>query len=486
MRDQCSGILGILAALLSLFSTAWAAPVSPDRTRYLAFQIFTGGFDSAELRQSLPPPASLSEAVDDIRARVYVPGVPDRRLGFVIGPLSFDNSDDEVRSLIGTSFGIALRTGMAVGFHIDDSMFWGRLKNLNRHQDIEWLDWSGRPGTGRRLDWGIDPVKIMPQLCLNSPDVIGEVTKRATLIGDEIQRGRRQLHAAGKDDLFIGVIAGWETQVGKDFDTGKQLGYCALTNEGFNASRPPANFERARADIVRDFVALWARSIANAGIPKDKIYSHTAFLSESLYRLARRVNPGHTASSYLEAANATPPDIAFSRFNRPGFSTYPMPGVLEQIRDEVAKHDDMPWASSEGTAIDPSVADRGGLGMDMEAYLGNLFDHGAQFVNVFGWGVGDSNNAFRRVAEAPRSVIAYRKFLDGDALREEPIPAPQIPSVELPAKMRLIQQRLPRYVERNGPARVSSLAEQLGDQMSEHDFAKAETTADQILQIIAH
>jgi hypothetical protein len=55
-----------------------------------------------------------------------------------------------------------------VGFHIDDSMFWGRLKSLNLPGNVEWVDWSGTPGTGRRLDWSSKPLKIMPQLCLNS------------------------------------------------------------------------------------------------------------------------------------------------------------------------------------------------------------------------------------------------------------------------------------------------------------------------------
>jgi hypothetical protein len=113
----------------------------------------------------------------------------------------------------------------------------------------------------------------MPQLCLNSRDVTEEVKKRAALIGDEITKGLKKLHDAGKDDIFIGVIAGWETQIGKDFETGKPLGYCALTNKGFSAMRPPADFERARSDIVREFVAFWAQSLVNAGIPKDKIYS---------------------------------------------------------------------------------------------------------------------------------------------------------------------------------------------------------------------
>ena len=149
---------------------------APETTRYLAFQIFTGVFDSAEMRQSLPQsPDSLLKTVGDIRSRVFVPAAPGRRLGFIPGPLAFDHADEEVRKLIAGSFDIALQTDIAVGFHIDDSMFWERLKSLNLPGNIEWVDWGGKPGTGRRLDWSSKPLKIMPQLCLNSRGVTVEV-----------------------------------------------------------------------------------------------------------------------------------------------------------------------------------------------------------------------------------------------------------------------------------------------------------------------
>jgi len=476
----------IAALLLPLFcGVILAEQVAPESTRYLAFQIFTGGFDSAEMRQSLPQsPDSLLKTVEDIRASVYVPAAAGRRLGFITGPLSFDDTDEDIRKLIAASFHIALQTDMAVGFHIDDSMFWGRLKSLNLPGNIEWVDWNGKPGTGRRLDWSSKPLKIMPQLCVNSREVTAEVKKRAALIGDEVQKGLKKLHDAGKDDIFIGVIAGWETQIGRDFATGKPLGYCALTNKGFSAVHPPADFERARSGIVREFVALWAQSLVEAGIPKDKIYSHIAFMSESLYRLARYVSPDKMAASYLEAINATPPEVAFSPFNHPGFSTYPQPGHLDQLRDELARQGNPPWASSEGTAIPPEVAAQGGPGRSMEGYLGNLFNHGARLVNIFGWGVGDQGNPFRKVAEADASVVAYRKFLNGEELKEDPMPAPEIPSAALPEKMRTIQQRLPAYVDKNGPARVSSLMQRLDALMKQKKFEEAEKTADEVLQIM--
>jgi len=471
--------------LLLFWDAALAGQAGPETTRYLTLQIFTGAFDSAEMRQSLPQSQdSLLKTVEDIRGRVYVPAAAGRRLGFIAGPLAFDNTDQEIRQLIAASFDIALQTDMAVGFHIDDSMFWGRIKSLSLPGNVEWVDWSGKAGTGRRLDWSTKPLKIMPQLCLNSRGVTEEVKKRAALIGDEVQKGLQRLHEARRDDLFIGAIAGWETQIGRDFATGTPLGYCALTNKGFSAKHPPADFERARSDIVREFVALWAQSLVQAGIPKGKIYSHIAFMSETLFRITRRADPGKMPASYLEAINATPPEVAFGPFNHPGFSTYPQPGHLDQLRAELAKQGNPPWASSEGTPMDPALAEQGGQGRNMEGYLGNLFNHGARLVNIFGWGVGDQGNPFRKVAEADASVAAYRKFLKGEVLKEDPMPVTETPSAALPEKMRIIQQRLPAYVDQNGPARVSSLMQRLNEQLKQKRFEEAEKTADEVLRVL--
>jgi hypothetical protein len=153
-----------------------------DPVRYLAFQIFTGSLDSDILRKTFPPPPTdLRRTVIKLRDYIGVAARNDRKLGFILGLVSFDNSDEDVRKLIAAGFDIALDTGVAVGFHIDDSSFWGRLKKLNTADNVEWLDWQGTLNTGRRLDWGSEPVKIMPQLCIDSRNVKEAVSERAIL-----------------------------------------------------------------------------------------------------------------------------------------------------------------------------------------------------------------------------------------------------------------------------------------------------------------
>jgi len=453
-----------------------------QRTRYLTFQIFTGGFDSVTLRQAFPPSSTnLRQTVVDLRDRIGVLGKSDQQLGFILGPLAFDNSDHDVRRLISTGFDIALGTGVAVGFHIDDSMFWGRLTKLNAPDSIEWTDWRKTLNTGRRLDWSSKPMKIMPQLCFNSSAVKEVVSQRAKLIGNEIAKGLQKLHAAHRDDLFAGVIAGWETQIGKDFNTEKYLGYCALTNAGFGMNNPPANLDIARSKIIMEFASFWAQSLILAGVPQDKVYSHMAYMSSAMYNISKMANPDAVYAPYLKAVNFTPPAAAFCDHCIPGVSTYPQPGHLEQWQEELKKHGNPPWVSSEGTAIDPSDAECSGNAMSMEGYLGNLFNHGAILVNIFGWGVGDESNPFRRIAENEVALAAYRKFIAGETLHETPIPTPVIPPIDLIDKVHKIQAKLPDWIQENGASAVKDNIEHLEKSLDEKRYDIATQAAEAIL-----
>ncbi len=450
--------------------------------QYLAFQIFTRASDSPFLEKSIPPSLTVEKTVDDIIGKIGTTGGKNRKLGFVPGPISFDDTDERVRQLIRDSFAVAQKKNIAVGFHLDDSMFWGRLSFLQRTENIEWLDWDKTPNKGRRLDWSSTPTKIMPQLCLNSFAVREEVKKRAAIVGEEVKRGMEDLKTAGTADLFLGVIAGWETHIGRDFETGRFLGYCALTNKGYTSEKPPPDIDEARAEVVKEFIDFWAKSLADAGVPGEKIFSHVAFFPKNAYDFIKADQPEKMPGSYLETTNFSPPRTAFGSHHYPGFSTYPAPGHLEQILAERAKNGNPPWASVEGTAIDPGEAEKGAAGDSMEMYLGNLFNHGAVVVNIFGWGVGDASNPFRKVAENKEAILAYQKFLKGEKLKEgvkPPLPSPQFVS-----KIRKLREKLPPYIKTNGPGKVSTLYESLDKNLKSEHYAEAEKIIDKILKII--
>ena len=460
-------LFAIFLLLLSLQTAL--AETDASVTRYLSLQVFTGSAHDA-----IPPPqGELENIVEGIRDSVGATGDAARHLGFIIGPLSFDVSDANLHQLIALSFDIALKTDMAVGFHIDDMMFWDRLEYLRTRENIEWLDWKGTPNTGRRLDWSSKPLKVAPQLCLNAKAVRQAVAARAHFIGAAVAEGVKKLAQAGKPELFMGVIAGWETMIGQDFDTGQPLGYCALTNAGFSEGKPPADLNAARNDIIRDFTGFWAQNLADAGVPADKIYSHAAYTSREARKLAAQKLDNVPDWSQTAFANGVVP----------GFSTYPQPGEVSAIAEEAAKHGGR-WISSEGTAIDPGAAEQGGPDVGMENYLGNLFNHGATLVNIYGWVVGPADNPFRSLAESEAAIHAYRKFLHGEALTDKPYAADTFPSPTLIAKLRRVQTEAPAFAQKYGPGDLQALGSQLDAHLKKHELKEAEQTADQMLKIV--
>ena len=468
----------LLAILLLLLpATAYSA----TDTRYLAFQIFTSGAERNGATNFPPLQGEVGDIVQGIRDKIGTAGNGERHAGFIVGPLSFNVDEEHIHKLIGDSFDIALRTDLAVGFHVDDMMFWNRLAFLNKPENLEWTGWDGTPNTGRRLDWSSKPTKIEPQLCLNARAVRQAVAARAQFIGKAVAEGVKKLAQAGKPELFIGVIAGWETMIGQDFDTGAPLGYCALTNAGFSAAHPPADMNAARNDVIRDFISFWAQNLRAAGVPADKIYSHAAFTSQRLRRMSAQMNPPKPG------AMDNVPDwtgFAFADGVHPGLSTYPLPDEIAEISAEMAKHGDAAWASSEGAAIDPGAAEQGGGGVGMEIYLGNLFNHGARFVNVYGWNVGPPDNGFRKTAEAPGAIAAYQKFLRGEKLDEKPYSADGLPSDALLAKIHRVQTEAPAYAQAHGPGPLPQLSQQLEAHLKNRELKEAEQTADEMLKIV--
>jgi hypothetical protein len=197
-----------------------------------------------------------------------------------------------------------------------------------------------------------------------------------------------------------------------------------------------------------------------------------------------RMNRAPADVPYVRLVNFTPPPTAFCNDCVPGFSTYPQPGALEQWQKELSKHGNPGWASCEGTAIEPDVAAAGDKPMNMERYLGNLFNHGAVLVNVFGWGIGDKANGFRKTAESDEAIAAYSKFISGQKLDEAPIPIPAIPPMGLKEKMRTLQATLPQWIEEHGPAQVKDNMENLQALLNEKKFDEASPVADAILKTI--
>jgi hypothetical protein len=466
-------------------------------TRYLAFQIFTYGPNPiiATMGEGthpqparFPDKAVLRDYIGDIKRRIGAVGDPKTRLAVVLGHLSFDHGDAEITRFIEDAFNLALETNVAVGFHIDDSMFWGRRKDLlSDPKNVEALDWDGTPSTGRRLDWSKEPSAAPPQMCYNSKGIQREVQKRAALIGRAIQAGVNRLQQLKRPELFAGVIAGSETMIGQDFKTGKYLGYRALLNRGFSRKNPPQDMDVEREKVVQEFIDLWTKGLAEAGVSPQKIYSHTAFLSRRAFggddkQVTYMKRKGEI--TYSQHNHFAPPSVAFGKYHRPGFSTYPQAGLFDDIYEEVARHKQVGWASCEGTNMQPSSGP-GQTGMNMETYLAKMFNHGATLVNVFAWGIGGDANKnidFRVVTEGEEALQAYRKFLKGEPLVE----AKTVASLtdRLPPKIHKIQKELPAWIQKSRNRDAVALMQKLDEYLKAKNFEEAEKTADSILKLM--
>ena len=473
--------------LVCLLVCAFLGSVPADQTPaaetgYLTFQVQTGlpGYAS----QFHPPPgrfsltkAQMEEFVRDVVKAIGMTGDARHKLAFAVGPLCFDMTDDETRQFIHDAFAVARENDVAVAFHIDDSMSWGQRRDLLSNPDnLETADWKQIPNTGRRADWGRKPTRFPPQMCFNSPAIVAAVKDRAGLIGSAIQPELAALKAQGQEHLYAGVIAGWETQMGRDLDTDRQLGYRALSHRGFSESHPPQDADRERVQVVKEFMELWANSLRAAGTPREKIFCHIAFTSQGLRAADAR-------DSYAGKVHFAPPEVAFSSAYRPGFSTYPEGATFREIHAALAEHGSPGWISAEGVNVSPT-------GMPgeptMASYLARMFNHGAVLVNVFSWGIGGEamrNNFFRRATENSEALAAYGKFLRGEALVETV--ATGFSSEAFQAKMHRIQTELSGWVQTSGQqAQAMALTQKIKAFLKDKQWPAADKAADELLALM--
>lgn len=395
------------------------SPIATDKIQYLTFQIgtyhasYTLSGDGKpiyhpDIKVETQPfnKQSTKNLVTETIVNRFGGGLrgdgKTRQVGFFVGPMALDHTDEELRSIVRASFEIADETDVAAGFHIDDSMFWQRRRDLWKNpKNIEWLDWGETPNTGRQLSWGAE-ARLAPQMCFNSKEIQAEITRIARdVIGKEIKSGVDLLKAKNKGHLFAGVIPGWETQIGADFFTRKSLGYCALRNKGFNRTKPPSDIDRERETIVAEFIDLWAKGLIDAGIEKEKIYGHVAFVPKKIFERLKSAGLRDTYSSFARFGT---PTVAFSgKYYNPGFSLY---GSLDELATEIDRRKPVKWAITEGTVS----AEEGSKLPSWEKYLAGLFNRGATFANIF-----PMNNDTRE------AIVAYRKFLRGERLSETAI-----------------------------------------------------------------
>ena len=469
----------LLACLLSSFFLGHANAAPEKETEYLAFQVWPRmvGYPGIP---PLPGHLALSkvqmaEFVQSVVKAIGTTGDARHKLAFTIGPLCFDMPDEEIRQWIRDAFAVAWENDVAVALHIDDSMSWGRRKDLLANPDnIETTGWNQTPNTARNLSWGPTPLEFPPQICYNAPAIVAAAKGRAELIGAEIKRELAALKATGKEHLFAGVIAGSETQISAEFGTKRHLGFRALAHRGFSEKNPPKDLDAERVSVVREWIELWCHSLHTAGTPREKIFCHIAFTDQGLRKADAK-------ESYAEKVAFAVPEVAFSSAYRPGFSTYPEGRTFPEVYAVLAAHGSPGWISAEGTNVSPTTMPGEPT---METYLGRMFNHGAVLTNVFSWGIGgeaQGNNFFRRATENPEALAAYAKFLRGEKLVE----SAGFSGSSFQEKMRTIQAELPGWIQKTGrPAEAMPLVQKIQSLAKDKQWQEADKTADEVLALI--
>src|ERR1700722_16160143 len=184
----------ILALLLAIScclpTTAREKPATPKgekaekETRYLVFQVWPllHGYPGIPPK---PGHFSLSKSqmegfVSDVAKAIGTTGDARHKLGFAVGPFSFDVSDEETRQWLRDAFAVARENDVAVALHLDDSMAWGERKDLLSNPDnIETADWKQVPNKARSLQWGEKPTQFPPQMSYNATAIVAAAKGRA-------------------------------------------------------------------------------------------------------------------------------------------------------------------------------------------------------------------------------------------------------------------------------------------------------------------
>jgi hypothetical protein len=303
-------------------------------------------------------------------------------------------------------------------------------------------------------------------------------------------------------------------------------GYCALHNLGYSASHPPSDMDQALERIVADWIALWAKNLEQAGIPKEKVFMHIAYpgeFSEGLAARLKQIYRGRGSDAWRDFYKGASPNIlALNTYANPGFSIYGT-DIFGSLYKILASYGNPPWAICEGTNIDLSnafsnfsststftnstqlkPASEYAPTASMEQYLGGAFNHGAVFVNLFGWDKSHADAAFATATMGTSSIRAYQEFLKAEPLSERaPSNAPPTASNQLSApqesvrppsgrvqqlseKMQIIQRNAMTWVQAHPDRKpeLESLFQQLDNNEKANNMDQAQQTADAILRLL--
>ena len=441
---------------------------------------------------------------------------------------------EELKAQVIFALDTAERNDVPVFFHLDDEHFW--FKSPELWQNPEMVEWSAFPKPGEPhgpivprywVDWG-EPASVYPAPfpCFQSPAFRAEMGRRLQLIAQPIAQRLKDWSKQGKEYLFAGVASGNETRI-PDYRHGYTsyvgnpeeaqgsevtqtprkmvrmrpeeivpLGYHSLHDLGYDQqSIQHLAQERGQSEdqvvlelldkVTRDYVEFQDRTLNEAGLPKERIYTHVTSTSrppqaEVTKILVKNRRPGLLPGS----CNLAPPmEAAVNDYSRPGFTivhdSVNLKDLVAQLSQAHAGQEGHPWAAVESYV---TTAQPGGPQTEEQytEYLGGLFSHGAKVVNVYGWNIPlEAKSPY--AVKSSHVIPVVKKWLSGAHLPDQWERSSQ--AAALQARMAEFQQTIHEVASHGGnPAPiVEPVGKELEPLLREGKFAEAEAVLDRAI-----
>ena len=474
-----------------------ATTVDPD---YLVFQM---GTENKDFETILP----------ELKAEFGVKATGSSRyVGFGVALMTLKTPVDELRRQVTHALNSAEETGLPVLIKLDDMNF------TTEYTDPSMVEWTAFPKPGETygplakhywLNWG-SWMALPPTPNLESAAFRHDVEMR---LKEGVLPSLLERLARWKDQnrsyLFAGMCVGWESGI-PDYRTlrnapvlprdeqrkitmteeerGVQFGYASLYARGWTqqklqdtAAKTGKSMEDVTTEqlfqVIHDYTAFLAKTVHDAGIPKERIYTHGVAWES--------VSDGRLPGAWMRNSSRVPPIwVNVNDYSRPGYTV----GAGQFDSEVLGKLLRAAGAQDGWGGVEAYV--RGVESEDaFEGYLGQLFASGARLVDIFGWTAAGSPYDPKH---APGALLAVHSWLNGKKLPEasaqsgqqQTIPSGQVPQ-SLQGKMQRLQALVKEREQKGGNMQpIGEIMQGFQPLMQQQKFREAEALLDRALNLM--
>jgi hypothetical protein len=472
-----------------------ATNVEPD---YLVFQMGTENKDFATV---------LPELKAEFGAK---PAGSSRYVGFGVALMTLKTPVEELRRQVNRALNSAEETGLPVLIKLDDVNF------TTEYTDPSMVEWTAFPKPGEShgplakhywLNWG-SWMALPPTPNFESAAFRQDVAMR---LKEGVLPPLLERLARWKDQnrsyLFAGVCVGWESGIPEyrplrqaavmprdeqrkitmtEEERGVQFGYASLYARGWtpqkiqeSAAKTGKSVEDVTTEllfqVIHDYSSFFAKTVHDAGIPKERIYTHGVAWES----VPDKLLPG----AWMRKSSRVPPIwVNVNAYSRPGYTA----GAGQFDSDKLVK-----LLRAAGTTDGWGAVEAYVRGVESEdafgGYLGELFGSGARLVDIFGWTAPGSPYDPKRAPGALRSIHSW---LEGKELPQvsaqtmqaqggTPVAIPQ----SLQEKMHQLQALVEKLQQQGTDLQpVGDLMQGFQPLIQQQKFTEAESLLDRALK----